>query len=94
MSGNNNKACKESTEGEGGHVLELNLDFSTGCGSSICITPYRVFSQLAQAAQRSSRLYIFFLLCFPSASVRCLLRYSICFHLCVLGYRPPVNRVT
>lgn len=38
----NNKACKDSTEGERGHVLELNLDFVTGYDSGICITPMQV----------------------------------------------------
>lgn len=86
----NNKACKDSTEGERRHVLKLNLDFLTGYDWGICITSCRVFSQLAQAAQRSSYSDFFFPLLFPvslspapvASSVSHLTLWFICLSLC------------
>ena len=41
----NNKACKDSAEGERRHVLRPSVDLLTGYDSGICITSRGVFPQ-------------------------------------------------
>lgn len=99
----NNKACKDSTEGERRHVLELNLDFLTGCNSDICITPAGSFLSWHKLLRGLlSYIFSFCRLFFHSPSVCHLLHSLICsllfyFSILVLsatGIITPVNWVS